>query len=100
MAKTNQERRRFIKLSGFGLLAISQGGLFSKQAIAAEELSLDDPTAKALQYTHTSTVEGKNCANCQHIQGEEGQAWRPCALFPNKLVANEGWCAGWVAKVG
>ncbi|WP_449357869.1 high-potential iron-sulfur protein [Alishewanella longhuensis] len=43
--------------------------------------------------------KAKKCANCNLIQGEDGQEWRPCAIFPGKLVASEGWCAAWVKKV-
>ncbi|MCC5853104.1 MAG: high-potential iron-sulfur protein, partial [Alkalimonas sp.] len=42
-----------------------------------------------------SEVEGQYCHNCNLIQGEDAD-WRPCAIFPGKLVANEGWCAAWV----
>ncbi|MEP0355971.1 MAG: high-potential iron-sulfur protein [Paraglaciecola sp.] len=92
-------RRDFIKLSGSALIGVTLGGVVLR-ANAQDRVALDDPTAKALQYVHTSQLEGKNCENCQYLQGEAGSEWRPCAFFPNKLVSAEGWCAGWLKKQG
>ncbi|MCC5826365.1 high-potential iron-sulfur protein [Alkalimonas sp.] len=94
MSKTNEKRRQFLKLSAGGLIGMTLGGI-SLRAVAAEKIKLDDPLAKAMRYTHESEVEGQYCHNCNLIQGEEAD-WRPCAIFPGKLVANEGWCAAWV----
>ncbi|WP_415233103.1 high-potential iron-sulfur protein [Rheinheimera aquimaris] len=33
-------------------------------------------------------------------QGSAGDAWRPCGIFPGKLVSSEGWCAAWAKKPG
>ncbi len=70
------------------------------RANAQEQLSEDDATAKALKYVHKSTTEGSSCSNCMYIQGEAGQEWRPCAIFPGKLVNSKGWCSAWVKKPG
>jgi hypothetical protein len=40
------------------------------------------------------------CSNCLQIQGKAGEAYRPCNLFPKKLVADKGWCKVWVKKPG
>jgi hypothetical protein len=32
------------------------------------------------------------------LQGKEGDEWRPCNLFPGKLVNAHGWCKVWQAK--
>lgn len=93
---TNVTRRQFLKISGTSIIGMTAGGL-ALRAHAKEQLSLDDPTAKALQYVHASTIADRNCANCRHIQGDAGAEWRPCALFPNNLVNAKGWCAGWTA---
>ena len=92
-------RRDFIKASSGLLIGLTAGGL-SVRAHAQEKISLDDPTAKALNYVHETPKEDQDCANCLHIGGEEGQEWRPCAIFQNKLVKSQGWCKAWVVKPG
>lgn len=101
-----KSRRRFIKLTLLGSAALPMGAALTGSAFAAERLSEDDPTAQALHYVHdTNDVDGdahpnhdtsQICGNCQLIQGDDGEDWRPCAVFPGKLVANEGWCSAWV----
>lgn len=97
MKKLN--RRDFLKVSGTSLVGMTLGGV-ALRANAQEQLSTDDPTAKALQYVHASAVEGANCDNCMYIQGEAGAEWRPCAIFPGKTVNAKGWCSAWVKKPG
>lgn len=100
MNKLHASRRRFLKFAGFGLVAVGSGQLGMRQAFAADKphLDLEDPTAKALGYVHQSPDPAKLCSNCLHIQGDSGEQWRPCALFPGKLVNNDGWCKGWVPQ--
>ncbi len=77
----------------------------------AQELPIlteDDPVAAALKYTHdASTVDPalrtqaaaeQSCINCAQLQGDEGDEWRPCAIFIGKLVNVKGWCSVWVPK--
>ncbi|WP_133470173.1 high-potential iron-sulfur protein [Paraglaciecola marina] len=97
MSKLN--RRDFMKLSGSALIGVTLGGV-ALHANAQERVTLDNPTAAALKYVHISEIEGKNCENCQYLQGEAGSEWRPCTFFPNKLVSSKGWCAGWLKKQG
>ena len=92
-------RRRFLKLSAGGVVGLSMGGI-SLKAFAAEQVDPESPQAKALQYVHKSAKDGQNCANCALIQGADGEAWRPCGIFPGKLVNSEGWCAAWAKKPG
>ncbi|MDP5134604.1 high-potential iron-sulfur protein [Rheinheimera baltica] len=92
-------RRRFLKLSAGGIVGLSVGGV-SLRAFAAEHVDPENPQAKALQYVHKSAKEGQNCANCILLQGNAGEAWRPCGVFPGKLVNAEGWCAAWAKKPG
>ena len=75
----------------------------------APRVELDDPTAQALYYVHdvadidTSDPraaryeEGQVCENCVQLTGEAGEEWRPCNLYPGKLVASAGWCSVWAA---
>ncbi len=101
-------RRKFIQLS-----AVAAAGCFvapSRQAQAGDlpQLSVDDPMAAAMKYTHdASTVDPasrnnpaavQNCANCALVQGNDGDAWRPCQIFPGKAVAAAGWCSVWAPK--
>jgi hypothetical protein len=90
-------RRDFLKLSGTSLIGLTIGGV-ALRANAQEKLAVDDPTAVALKYVHESKVEGAYCDNCMYIQGEDGKDWRPCAIFPGKVVAAKGWCSAWMKK--
>jgi hypothetical protein len=90
-------RRDFLKLTGSGLIGLTIGGV-ALRANAQEQLSEADPTAVALKYVHVSPVEGAYCDNCMYIQGEDGKEWRPCAIFPGKVVAAKGHCTAWLKK--
>lgn len=90
-------RRDFLKLSGTSIIGLTLGGVALKTH-AQEKLAIDDPTAVALKYVHDSKVDGANCANCMYIQGEAGAQWRPCAIFPGKVVNAKGWCSAWLKK--
>ncbi len=78
------------------------------QAQELPKLTEDDPVAAALKYTHdASTVDAalrtqaaaeQSCINCAQLQGDEGDEWRPCAIFIGKLVNVKGWCSVWVPK--
>lgn len=100
-------RRQFIQLSA----AAAAGCVLrpgSAQAQDLEKISEDEPVAQSLKYTHdASTVdpasrpnpaEDQSCANCALLQGEEGEEWRPCQIFPGKLVNVNGWCSVWAPK--
>jgi hypothetical protein len=41
-----------------------------------------------------------HCANCVQLTGKEGDEWRPCNIFPGKLVNANGWCKVWAPKPG
>ncbi|MEJ2171242.1 MAG: high-potential iron-sulfur protein [Woeseiaceae bacterium] len=101
-------RRQFIQLS-----AVAAAGCLvypgrEAQAQDLPQLAEDDPMAQAMKYTHdASTVDpstranpaaDQNCANCALIQGNDGDEWRPCQIFPGKAVAAAGWCSVWAPK--
>ncbi len=103
-------RRKFIQLS-----AVAAAGCFMQpgrevQASDLPKLSVDDAMAKAMKYTEdASSVDPasrnnpapeQNCANCALIQGNDGDEWRPCQIFPGKAVAAAGWCSVWAPKAG
>jgi hypothetical protein len=105
MRDNHLSRRRFL----FTLaVAAPAGSLVMAQPAMSQDLpqlSLDDPLAVGLMYVEdasTSTAPnyaaGSNCANCLQIQGNDGDAYRPCAIIPGKTVAAAGWCSVWVAK--
>lgn len=90
-------RRSFLKLTGSSLIGLTVGGI-ALRANAQEKLAEDDPTAVALKYVHQSKTEGQYCENCMYVQGDAGAEWRPCAIFPGKVVASKGWCSAWLKK--
>jgi hypothetical protein len=103
------KRRQFIQLS-----AVAAAGCFAgagREALANPDMpkvSEDDPMAKGMRYTHdASTVdpasranpaENQTCANCALVQGNDGDEWRPCQIFPGKVVSAKGWCQVWAPK--
>lgn len=102
-------RRRLLKQVGSGLVLIPLVTLPERSAFAAEKISLDHPSAKALGYVHvaeeTDTTKFPKrageagakqfCDNCsQYKETEPG--WGTCTIFPNFLVAGPGWCNVWV----
>lgn len=102
-------RRRFLATVA---VAVPAGAVLMNAATAADlpHLDVNDPSAKALLYVPDAKnvdtknpgaaryVAGQHCANCQVIQGKDGEAFRPCAIFPGKLVAAAGWCSAWAKK--
>jgi hypothetical protein len=102
-------RRTFIQLSAAaatGCLVQATG----RPAMAQDlpHLTEDDPMAQAMKYTNDATTvdasakpnpaENQHCATCALVQGEDGAEWRPCQIFPGKLVHASGWCSVWAPK--
>ena len=110
MADKNFSRRSFMQTLAVALPASAT--VLHGQAVAADlpPLALDDPAAMALLYVEDAANAdttnpmaaryevGQTCANCAQIQGNDGDARRPCAIFPGKSVTAKGWCSVWVAK--
>ena len=83
----------------------------NRRSLGAEPPHLDvkDPAALALGYVENAAqadvkkypqyVQGSNCDNCLQLQGKPGPSYRPCSLFPGKLVSAGGWCSGWTAEI-
>ncbi len=101
-------RRQFMKLSAGAAAGCLVHPGSAPQAQDLPQITADDPVAVALKYTHdASTVDPamrtqpaaeQNCANCAQLQGNDGDEWRPCAIFVGKLVNSKGWCSVWVPK--
>ncbi len=97
--KTDLQRRNFLK--GIAVIPVVTIAGYQTAAQAGGHggmLSVDDPMAKALGYVETSTVAGKNCANCNLYTGAAGAVSGPCAIFPGKAVTAAGYCNSWVPK--
>jgi hypothetical protein len=85
--------------------------LTTRRSPAAEpdKLSVKDPAAVALGYVtdaaqvdtkkYPQYVKGTSCENCLQLQGAAGNIFRPCSVFPGKLVSVSGWCSAWTAEM-
>jgi hypothetical protein len=102
-------RRELVKT--LGAAAALGVGLPAHRSVAAEltRLDVNDPAAAALGYIENAThvdaikypsyVRGSSCEDCLLLEGGNGASYRPCHLFPGKLVAASGWCTGWTAEI-
>ena len=107
MAASPLSRRTLIKT----MTMTAAGALIASRSPAAEpeKLSVKDPAAVALGYVtdtgqvdpkkYPQYVKGSNCENCLQLQGSAGNVYRPCALFPGKLVSVSGWCSSWTPEM-
>ncbi len=98
-------------LKTLALGAVSAATLSGRETQGADlpKLDVNDPAAVALGYVENATgvdpakfpryVPGSNCDNCLQLQGKPGYNYRPCNLFPGKLVAVSGWCSGWTSEI-
>jgi len=101
-------RRQFIQLSAVAATGAVLAPGRDARASDLPHLGEDDPMAQAMKYTHdassvdasamTNAAKDQHCANCALIQGEDGAEWRPCQIFPGKLVSAKGWCTVWAPK--
>jgi hypothetical protein len=101
-------RRALVK--SLAAAAAAAAVLRGAKARAADlpHLNVKDPQAIKLGYVENATevdakkypayVKGSRCDNCLLLQGSSG-AYRPCNLFPGKLVSAAGWCTGWSAEI-
>jgi High potential iron-sulfur protein len=102
-------RRALVKQLGVvaGVVAVAKLGT-ANAAVTPPHVADKDPMAVALGYVpdaakidakKTPTFKaGQKCSNCLQLQGKAGDAWRPCNLFPGKLVSANGWCKAYVKK--
>jgi hypothetical protein len=102
-------RRTVVK--NLSLAAGVSAALPWRRSRGAEAVRLDvkDPAAIAQGYVvNASQVDikkypqfsqGSTCENCLLLSGTAGNSYRPCSLFPGKLVSVSGWCKGWTPEV-
>jgi len=109
----NVNRRSVIKNLSLaaGVSAAGLSALTWRPALGAETPHLDtkDPAAVALGYVehvsqvdpkkHPEFVQGSSCENCLQLQGAPGNNYRPCGVFPGKLVSVSGWCKSWTPEM-
>lgn len=112
MSDSRFDRRTLLKNALIGVAALPAAGLIREAAAQGSAPKLDekDSLAVAMGYVHDASKldankvpqykPGSKCSNCVQLVGKEGDAWRPCNLFPGKLVAADGWCKVWVIKPG
>jgi hypothetical protein len=105
----NMTRRELVR--SLGLAAGVSAVLPCRRTSGAEAQRLDvkDPAAIALGYVENAAqvdvkkypqyAPGTNCENCLQLQGSAGNNYRPCGLFPGKLVSVSGWCTGWTPEM-
>ncbi len=98
--------KRLSLSAGVGAAAVPK-----RPAKAAQPALLDvnDPAAIKVSYLlevshldmklHPSYVVGSRCENCMLILDKPGYAYRPCSLFPGKLVKTSGWCTSWAPQI-
>jgi hypothetical protein len=105
----SQSRRAFVQSLALtaGAVAILRTG----RATAADLPHVDpkDAAAASLGYVDDASkldakstpgfVAGRSCANCLQLKGNPGDPYRPCTIFPGKLVAAKGWCKVWAAQI-
>jgi hypothetical protein len=104
-------RSRRDALKQFVLLCGAAGALHvnrSAQAADMPHVMPSDPTAQALSYHEDAKsvdvkqfptyAPGQACNSCLQLQGNVGDAYRPCNIFAGKLVNANGWCKVWVKK--
>jgi hypothetical protein len=107
----NDKFSRRALLQGLGVVAAIGPGLRIEPALGAEpaHLAVTDPAAMKVGYVEEASrvdrkkypkyIAGNICDNCLLLQGKPGNTFRPCSLFPNKLVKIGGWCSSWSAEI-
>jgi len=90
-------------------LRVTRASADTSPGAAPAHLSPSDPAAVKVSYieeagqldrkAHPGYVAGSVCDNCLLLQGKPGNSYRPCTLFPGKLVKISGWCSSWTAEM-
>ena len=109
MQKRSISRRALLETLALGTTAAALAPYRSRSAAALQNLDPKSPSAVDKGYVEDaarvdlkkfpSYVKGSNCENCLLLQGSAGDAYRPCTLFPGKLVSIKGWCSAWTAEM-
>ncbi len=108
MPKPFPSRRALVKTLALGAAAAAVLPCRRSQGADAK-LDVNDRAARELGYVEDASrvdtkkypayVQGSSCDKCLQLQGKPGESYRPCGLFPGKLVAASGWCSRWTAEI-
>ena len=109
MSDRTLSRRELLESLAFGAAAMTVLPPPSRGAEPAK-LDVNDPAAVALGYVENAAqVDAKKfpALSCRDrtattacsCRARPATAYRPCSLFPGKLVAVGGWCSGWTAEM-
>ena len=104
----SRSRREFVHTVALtaGLAAVLRNGRVF--AAPAPHLDPKDPQAAAMHYSEDAGkvdpktpafAAGRTCETCVQLTGTAGDAYRPCKLFPGKVVAAKGWCSAWAKQI-
>jgi hypothetical protein len=100
-------RRNILKSTSLLMLA-PIANLIPKEALAASNVDMKDPSVVALKYVEVAAnaermekmgtaASEQFCDNCRFYAVESSEQTRGgCALFRNQSVAGKGWCTGWI----
>jgi hypothetical protein len=105
-----KSRRDAVKSLALAAAALAAAGTSrSPRAETVQKLDVHDPAAAKLGYVENASqvdakkfpqfAPGSSCENCLQLQGKPGNNYRPCSLFPGKLVSVSGWCSAWTAEM-
>jgi High potential iron-sulfur protein len=110
MSDCRYDRRTLLKDALVGLAALPASELIHEAAAQGALPHVDEKEAQAVSLGYVDDVKkvdpsntpqfkpGSHCANCLQLTGKEGDEWRPCNIFPGKLVNANGWCKVWAPK--
>ena len=78
----------------------SRGAADFCDAIQALSLGSDAASAERVMTLQTPGGSGalRVAAGIAKVCCADGDAWRPCQIFPGKLVNAKGWCSVWAPK--
>ncbi len=108
MNPINSRREVLISLTSVAAMLAGAAARAADKAGPLPRLKPTEPLAMALSYFEDAgKVDAKKfptykpgqlCSNCLQLTGKAGDEWRPCNLFPGKLVHANGWCKVYVKK--
>ena len=110
MDKTGPLTRRQLLLAAAALTPVAAVAGTPVNYGGIQRLNQDDPVARSLLYRedtrqvpaeHALAASHKpenKCANCVHLRGNAADQWRPCPVFPGRLVNAGGWCSVWASS--
>jgi hypothetical protein len=103
-------RRDVLKGAMAGLIAIPVLALTRNVHAQTTPVKLDEKDAQAVALGYVADAKkvdakanptykpDQTCASCLQMTGKAGDAYRPCNLFPGKVVSANGWCKAWMKK--